>query len=245
MKKKTRNYGRPKYIVTEKQHQIYECISEDGSKTKFKDIAAKLPTFSRSTISKSLKYLTASGLINRVENNRKSVEYSRTQKTFIPTESLSRYIEVNRDVVEGFDKLYLRVINTPLPYQRDLLLQLKADGKQDDLLIAQTIALNRALRFFEMRLMILLQDYVRESNKEKKIAMFNTEIQLSLIPYFRELPKLIDDIGLDFNVLRMLNFKQRRDLTQYDYEQFNESLERMMKNEDFRNLTNPQKMNIK
>jgi hypothetical protein len=221
-------------FVSEKWERVYQTIPDDGSPIRFKDIVKILPKFSRSTISAALNYFCFSGSVKKKEKSKKNVEYSRMKKNALPFEAYQQFIDNNAEVITDFDKIHFKVMTTYAPHRRDIIIQLKNEGQEQNLKLAQTISLNDALLNIETQTILLLQDYNIETNKDKQQALFHNHLQLYLIPLLKELPKLVDDIGLDVEVLQMLLFKRRRELTLEDYARYNEALERMMKNEDFK-----------
>lgn len=192
--------------VSEKWEQVYQIIPYDGSIIRFKEITKKLPSFSRSTISAALTYFCYNGLINKEVKSKKNVLYSRTKKTNMPPEAMDNlWTDLNNKYdLDDTEKLFMQVDDTRFPYHRDLLLQLKAEGKDDDLKLAQAMTLNKVLSSIELSLMSALQDYVKEPDKEKAQIDFNNEIKLHYVPTLKELTRLVEGIGLDNVALRML-----------------------------------------
>lgn len=209
-------------LVSKKWEQVYHTIPDDGSSTRFKDIIKKLPKFSRSTISAALTYFCFNGLIKKEVKSKKTVLYSRNKKTVLPLEAIDHEVAILRKEygsnLDDLTNLYLHVKNTRVPYQLDYLLQLKAEGKDEELKTAQIMMINEILRTIDQRLIGALQDYVKEQNKEKAMIDFNNEIKLHHVPTLRELIKIVDNIGLDNDVLHMLYYKMRQKLISDDME---------------------------
>ncbi|MCX9084948.1 MAG: hypothetical protein OIN87_09145 [Candidatus Methanoperedens sp.] len=196
-------------MKTEKCLQVYNVLPADGSPLRYNRIAKKLPGMSNSTIVAALDYMVANGLIERQHKEGiKKVEYSK--QPLFNQEEKKEYWEhiVSSPGTDGFDKLNFELITTTLTSHKDILLNLKTEGKTDDLQISQAIALNIALKFIETRLILTLQDYGKEPGKEKRKRDFKNELQFILLPLINDLTKLIDDIGLDKKVVTMLLYKR-------------------------------------
>lgn len=171
-----------KGFISKKWERVYETIPEDGSIIRFKEIAKKLPGFSRTTISEALEVFCNMGHIQKEKKSKKNVEYSR-----IMAEAWS----------------------IKIPFHRKRLLNKKTnlDPQDYDIPISdvQRDAFIMGLGLLHTSFLKMLYDYAKEQNKEKRTSHLNKTLKFYYLPILETMiTSLIDDVGLQDNVLEGL-----------------------------------------
>jgi hypothetical protein len=195
-------------LISEKWLQVYQTIPEDGSIIGFKDITVKLPRFSRSTIAQALDSFCHSGYVKKEIKSKKNVEYSRTN--IMNKKNFDFWNSVN-DRGGNLNVLTMLLMNPA--FSHDALVELKNKGCDKEFMEAQAAALIFEFKDLDFLSLVMLYDYAKEPNKNKRISTFKTTLLLEYIPRLMRLIGLLDDVGLDQWVMLKLTNNRLGDLT--------------------------------